>query len=216
MNDLPFSLATLVGIAVFSTITVFGLVWRISHQRIESENRLKFSASPVSDVEKGKGQLLKTTEVNPASDTLASIDQIAQDIFNRPKTSGGGKKKALSISKTGVLQISVDSNSSSIERRHYPVGAEESKLDQIKVRVRSATVNGEAPKLSKIARALNTRRTEASDDNNASSAQSEMSNDGSSNPTSEKSLIFNTRPLTASSASPECKNSTTFGVEESN
>ncbi len=212
MNDLPFSLATLVGIAVFSTITVFGLVWRISHRRIESENRLKFSASPVSDVEKGKGQLLKTTEVNPASDTLASIDQIAQDIFNRPKTSGGGKKKALSISKTGVLQISVDSNSSSIERRHSPVGAEE----KIKVRVRSATVNGEAPKLSKIARALSTRRTEASDDNNANSAQSEMSNDDSSNPTSEKSLIFNTSPLTASSASPECKNSTTFGVEESN
>ena len=65
MNDLPFSLANLVGIAVFSTFAVFGLVWRISRQRIESENPLKFSESPVSDVEKGKGQLLKTTEVNP-------------------------------------------------------------------------------------------------------------------------------------------------------
>ena len=114
------------------------------------------------------------------------------------------------------MQISVDSNYLSIERRHSPVGAEESKLDQIKLRVRSATVNGEAPQLSKIARALSTRRTEASDGNNANSAQSEMSNDDSSKPTSEKSLIFNTSPLTASSASPECKNSTTFGVEESN
>jgi len=133
------------------------------------------------DIEKGN-IFVKTVGLknSASSDTLSSIDRVAQDISNLPKTPETpktSKKKGFIISNTGALQISSGANSPSLERKNSPLTSEDSKLDQIKVRVRSATVknkDGEAPRFSKTAPTMIGRRTESSGSHSADNSQSEL------------------------------------------
>ena len=167
-------------VAILFLILLFIFVYSYLNGRSARANSHAGSAKEI-DIEKGnlwvKTVGLKNSE---SSDTLSSIDRVAQDISNLPKapeTPKSGKKKGFLISKTGALQISSGPNSPSLERKNSPLATEESRLSQIKVRVRSATVkgmDGEAPRFSKTTPTLIGKKTESSGSHSADNSQSEL------------------------------------------